>query len=116
MSQPFARLAFTLRAAATTILKNSLRVLASTQELICVGKTARVSSQRDASIYKGYSRVVKVEPTVATRRKTTAQPRREEPVVTAVDVAKVKGKRNKKEKEKGKYLLVGVCGLFAQWW
>ena len=34
------------------------------------------------SIYKDYSRVVKVEPTVTTRKETPARPQREEPVVT----------------------------------
>ena len=38
------------------------------------------------SIYKDYSRVVKVEPTVATRKETLARPRREEPVVTRTHI------------------------------
>ena len=41
---------------------------------------------KGASIYKDYSRVVKVEPTVATRKETPARPWREEPVVTKVNV------------------------------
>ena len=81
-SRPFARFAPASAVAATTILKNSLRVLASTQDLVCVSKTARTLPQKGASIYKDYSRVVKVEPTVATRKETLARPRREEPVVT----------------------------------
>ena len=63
-------------------MKNSLRVLASTQDLLCASKTARAPPQKGASTYKDCSRVLKVEPTVATRKETLAQPRREEPVVT----------------------------------
>ena len=46
--------------------------------------SSRVAT-KGASIYKDYSRVVKVEPTVATRKETPARLRREEPVVTAVN-------------------------------
>ena len=60
---------------------------ASTQDLICVSKTARASPQKGVSIYKDYSRVVKVEPTVATRKETPARPRQEEPVVTVPENA-----------------------------
>ena len=60
-------------------------MLASTQDLVCVSKTARAPPQKGASIYKDYSRVVKVEPTVATRKGTPARPRREEPVVTVME-------------------------------
>ena len=88
-SRPFARFAPASAAAATMILKNSLRVLASTQDLVCVSKTARAPPQKGASIYKDYSRVVKVEPTVAMRKKTPARPRREEPVVTLCQLGSI---------------------------
>ena len=81
-SQPFAR----LMSAFAGSHNNNLEELAS---------RARVHSRidlhkqdgsriitKDASIYKDYSRVVKVKPTVAMRKETQARPWREESIVT----------------------------------
>ena len=63
--------------------KTHFVLLASTQELICVSKTACASSQKTRAFTRTTVGLVKVEPTVAMRKETLARLRREEPVVTA---------------------------------